>query len=134
MEIDKLTYLIINLCIKIHSKIGPGCYEKVYEEILCYELENLGIGFKRQLKLPVIYEGLKLKKGFKLDLIIDNKLITEIKTLFPLPSVYFKQVHTYLSLMNLKHGMLINFKVNKMKEGIHRVFNNFGGEQLEKDN
>jgi GxxExxY protein len=130
MDINKLTGIVVDLCIKIHSKVGPGCFEKVYEEILYYELCNLDIETKRQLVLPIKYEGLYIEKAYKLDLLIENKLVLELKSVHPLPSVYFNQMRTHLSLLNLKHGMLINFKVALMKEGIHRVFNNFGNEEM----
>jgi GxxExxY protein len=132
MDINKLTGLVIELCIKIHSKIGPGCFEKVYEEILYYELCRQNIEVKRQLLLPVSYEELNIDKAYKLDLLIEDSLVVELKSVHPLPPVYFNQIHTHLSLLNLKHGMLINFKVPLMKEGIHRVFNNFGRETLAK--
>lgn len=131
MDINKLTGTIVDLCIKIHSKVGPGCFERVYEEILYYELCKLGIEVKRQFLLPIHYEELHIDKAYKLDLLVENKLILELKSLHPLPPVYFNQIHTHLSCLNLKHGMLINFKVVLMKEGIHRVFNNFGKEGLE---
>ena len=130
IPINELTEIIIGLCIKIHSRVGPGCFERVYEEILYYELIKLGLKVLRQLMLPLDYEELHIKDSYKLDLFIENKLVVELKSVFPLPPVYFKQVHTYISLLNLKHGMLINFKVPTMKEGIHRVFNNFGKEEL----
>jgi GxxExxY protein len=130
MDINKLTGIVVDLCIKIHSKVGPGCFEKVYEEILYYELCNLNIETKRQLLLPLMYEELYIKKAYKLDLLIENKLVLELKSVHPLPSVYFNQMRTHLSLLNLKHGMLINFKVELMKDGIHRVFNNFGNEEI----
>jgi len=129
MDINKLTGIVVDLCIKIHSKVGPGCFERVYEEILYYELCKLGIEVKRQLLLPIEYEKLHIQKAYKLDLLVENKLVVELKSVFPLPPVYFNQLHTHLSLLNLKHGMLINFKVALMKEGIHRVFNNFGKEE-----
>ena len=129
IPINELTAIVIGLCIKIHSKIGPGCFEKVYEEILYYELVKLGFNVRRQLMLPIHYEELLIKDAYKMDLLIENKLITELKSLHPLPPVYFNQIHTHLSLTNLKHGLLINFKVPKMKDGIHRVFNNFGKEE-----
>jgi GxxExxY protein len=131
MHIDDLTEIVIGLCIKIHSKIGPGCYEIVYEEILYYELTKLGIKVERQIIMPIIWDDLDLPKAFKLDLLVDDKLILELKSVFPLPIVYFKQIKSHLSLMNLKHGFILNFKVNLMKEGIHRVFNNFGREQMD---
>jgi GxxExxY protein len=131
IPINELTEIVIGLCIKIHSKIGPGCFERVYEEILYYELTKLSFKVRRQLLLPIDYEELHIKDAYKIDLLIEDKLVTELKSLFPLPPVYFNQIHTHISLLNLKHGMLVNFKVPLMKDGIHRVFNNFGKEELE---
>jgi GxxExxY protein len=130
MSINKLTEIIIGVCIKIHSRIGPGCFERVYEELLYYELTKLGFKIRRQLLLPIQYEELFIKEAYKIDLLIEDKLVLELKSVFPLPPVFFKQVHTQLSLLNLKHGMLINFKAPLMKEGIHRVFNNTEKDQL----
>jgi GxxExxY protein len=130
IPINDLTEIVIGLCIKIHSRIGPGCFERVYEEVLYYELTKLGFKVQRQLLLPIEYDELYIKDAYKIDLLVEDKLVLELKSLFPLPPVYFNQIHTHLSLLNLKHGMLINFKVPLMKEGIHRVFNNFGREEL----
>ena len=131
MQINELTGIVVDLCVKIHSKIGPGCFEKVYEEILYYELQKLGINVHRQLFLPIEYETLTIDNAYKLDLLVENKLILELKSVYPLPAVYFKQLKTQLGLLNLKHGMILNFKVSLMKEGIHRVYNNFGQEEHE---
>jgi GxxExxY protein len=130
IPINELTGIVIDLCIKIHSRVGPGCFERVYEEILYHELTKLGFKVQRQLLLPIQYDELYIKDAYKIDLLVEDKLVLELKSLFPLPPVYFNQIHTHLSLLNLKHGMLINFKVPLMKEGIHRVFNNFGREEL----
>lgn len=130
MHIDNLTNLVINLCIKIHTRIGPGCFEKVYEEILFYELIQAEIKVERQLLLPINYENLKIKRAYKLDLLVDEKLVVELKSIHPLPPVFYNQLQTHLVLTNLKHGLLLNFKVPLMKDGIHRVFNNKGREQL----
>jgi GxxExxY protein len=130
IPIDELTGIVIDLCIKIHSRVGPGCFERVYEEILYYELTKLGLKVQRQLLLPIEYDELYIKDAYKIDLLIEDKLVTELKSKSPLPPVDFNQIHTHLSLLNLKHGLLLNFKVPKMKEGIHRVFNNFGKEEL----
>ena len=130
MDINKLTGIVVDFCIKIHSKIGPGCFERVYEEILYYELTKFGINTERQILLPIAYNELVIKDAYKLDLFLEKRLILELKSLYPLPPVYFKQIHTHFSLLNLQHGMLINFKVDLMKDGIHRVFNNFGKESL----
>ncbi len=131
MHIDELTGTVIDLCIKIHSRIGPGCYERVYEEILYYELTKLGIIVHRQTLLPIHYDELYIEGAYKIDLLIENMLVLELKAIDPLPPVYFKQIRTQLALLNLKHGMLLNFKVELMKDGIHRVFNNFGKERSE---
>ena len=130
IPINELTAIVVDLCIKIHSRVGPGCFERVYEEILYYELTKLGFDVERQLLLPIQDDELYIKDGYKIDLLIEGKLVTELKSVHPLPAVFFKQTHTHLSLINLKHGMLINFKVALMKDGIHRVFNNFGKEEL----
>ena len=80
--------------------------------------------------MPIDYDELHIENAYKLDLLIEDMLIVELKSLHPLPSVYFKQIHTHLSLMNMKHGMIVNFKEALMKDGIHRVFNNFGREKI----
>lgn len=130
IPINELTGIVTDLCIKIHSRVGPGCFERVYEEILYYELTKLGFKVQRQLLLPIQYDELYIKDAYKIDLLVEDKLVLELKSIFPLPTVYFNQIHTHLSLLNLKHGMLINFKVPLMKDGIHRVFNNSGREEL----
>lgn len=86
MEINKLTGIAVDLCIKIHSRIGPGCFERVYEEILYYELCKLGVEVKRQLHLPIKWEQLTIENAYKLDLLINNKLIIELKSIHPLPA------------------------------------------------
>ena len=89
IQINELTEIVIGLCIKIHSKIGPGCFERVYEEILYYELNKIGLFVKRQLLLPIDYEELHIKDAYKIDLLIENKLIVELKSKFPFPPVDF---------------------------------------------
>jgi GxxExxY protein len=93
-------------------------------------LIKLGINTGRQILLPIEWNELIIKDAYKLDLCLERKLVLELKSVHPLPAVYFKQIHTHLSLLNLKNGMLINFKVDLMKDGIYRVFNNFGKESL----
>ena len=100
---------MIGCCIKIHSRIGPGCFERVYEEILYYELTQSGLYVKRQLLLPVKYDELYIKDACKIDLLIEDKLIVLPKSKHPLPPADFNQVHTHLFLTNFKHGLLINF-------------------------
>ncbi|HEX2607704.1 MAG TPA: GxxExxY protein [Flavisolibacter sp.] len=126
MQIDDITYLVIDAALRIHSTVGPGCYEKVYEEILYYELHKQGLNMERQLIMPIQYEDLHIKNAYRIDLLVEGRLILEVKSAETVIPIHFKQVMTYLKLMHLKNGMILNFKVNKMKEGIHRVFNNFG--------
>ncbi|MEO5682531.1 MAG: GxxExxY protein [Chitinophagaceae bacterium] len=130
MSINELTGSVVTACIKIHSKVGPGCFEKVYEEILYYELTKIGLYVQRQVLSAIDYETQHIEKAYKLALIVENTLVIEWKSLTPLHAVYFKQIKTQLSLLNLKHGMLLNFKVELMKHGIYRIFNNFGREKL----
>jgi GxxExxY protein len=126
MEIDEITKAVIGVACKIHTKVGPGCLERVYEELMFYELIKLRLQVSRQICLPIQYEGLYIQNAYRLDLLVENQLIVELKVVYPLPPVFFDQVRTHLSLLNLKHGLLLNFKVSHMKEGIHRVFNNQG--------
>lgn len=126
IAINDLTAVVVDLCFKIHNKIGAGCYEKVYEEILSYELNKQGYHVERQLLLPIHYEDLFIPDAYKLDMLVEGRLILELKSIYPLPPVFFNQVKTHLSFLNLKHGMLLNFKVPRMKDGIFRIFNNSG--------
>jgi GxxExxY protein len=126
MDVNKFSGIIVDKAVKIHKLVGPGCYERVYEEILYFELIKAGLKVDRQKLMPIEYEDLVLKDAYKLDLLIEEKVIVEIKSLDVLLAVHFKQVMTYLKLLGLKNGMLLNFKVDLMKEGIHRVFNNNG--------
>jgi len=130
MKIDELTGLVIGACFKVHSRIGSGCLEKVYEELLHYELCLLGLDVLRQQTFPVKYEGLVIPNGFRLDLLVNLCLPLEIKAVHPLAPIHFDQVKSQLALLNLKNGMLLNFKIPHMKHGIHRIFNNPGEDQL----
>ena len=123
-----ITGIIVDSAVKIHSAIGPGCYERVYEELLYFELNKRQLNLERQLTMPIVYESLHISDAYKLDLLVESKVMVEIKSVEHILPVHFKQVNTYLKLMNLKHGMLLNFKVDLMKGGIYRVFNNFGKE------
>lgn len=104
-----------------------GCMKKSF----IMSLQSLAFSVHRQTLLPIHYEDLYIEGAYKIDLLVENMLVMELKAIDPLPSVYFKQIRTHLALLNLKHGMLLNFKVELMKEGIHRVFNNFGMERSE---
>ena len=121
--INDLSEIVIGLCIKIHKTLGVGLFESVYETVLCYELSKLEIPFVCQHPIPVYYEDVKMEVGFRADIIVDNKLLVEIKSIETLAPVHKKQVLTYLTLGNLEIGLLINFNNELLKDGITRLYN-----------
>ena len=123
MTENEISSVVVGLCLNIHKKYGPGLFESVYEEILSYELNKLGVIHTRQQGIPLVHEEIKLEIGFRADIIIENKVIIEIKSLESIAPVHHKQLLTYLKLTDLKLGMLINFNVNLIKDGIHRIVN-----------
>ena len=120
---NELATLAVNICFNIHKQYGPGLFESVYEEVFCYEWNKTGIEFVRQKGIKVIHEGVDMGIGFKPDLIIGSKLILELKSVEKLEEVHYKQLLTYLRLTDIKLGLLINFKVPLIKDGIHRIVN-----------
>ena len=120
---NDIAKLVVDICFKIHYKYGPGLFESVYEEIFCYEWQKTGIPFSRQQGISLIHEEIKMEVGFRADVIIDNRVIVELKSIDVLAPVHYKQVQTYLKLTDIKLGLLINFNVNLIKDGIHRVVN-----------
>jgi GxxExxY protein len=126
MEIDELTGIVLDSCIKIHTRIGPGCFEKVYQETLYYELYKMGLEIQRQTLMPIEYDELFIRDAYRIDLMVENKLVIEIKSVEKIAAVHFKQVMTYLKLTKLRNGVLLNFNVDLIKHGFHRVFNNEG--------
>jgi GxxExxY protein len=123
MSENEIAKTIVDLCLKIHKILGPGLLESVYEEVLVYELKKLGLAVLRQAGIPVIYEKIKLDIGFKADIIVESKVIVELKSIESLLPVHKKQLLTYLKLTNLKLGLLINFNENLIKNGIIRIAN-----------
>ncbi len=121
---NEISKLVVDLCFKIHKQYGPGLFEIVYEEIFCYEWVKNSIPFQRQCPIPLIHEEIKMEAGFRADIIIDKKVILELKSIDILAPIHYKQVQTYLKLTNLKLGLLINFNVALIKDGIHRIVNN----------
>jgi GxxExxY protein len=124
MTEDELSSIIIGAAIDVHTELGPGLLESVYETCLFYELKKIGLDVKRQVELPVVYKGMHLETGFRMDLIIEDKLIIEIKAVKELLDVHLAQTLTYLKLSNCKLGLLINFNEARVKRGIRRVVNN----------
>ena len=123
MTENELSKTAVNAAFKIHSTLGPGLLESAYEACLIYELEGLGLNVKKQVSLPIIYEGITLKVKYRIDILLDDKLIIEIKSVSMLNDVHLAQTLTYLKLTNLRLALLINFNVPKIKDGIKRVIN-----------
>lgn len=124
MNENELSRLVFNNALKVHQNLGPGLLESSYEECLFYELNRSGLLIERQKPLPLVYEEIKLNVGYRVDLLIENKLIVELKSVEALNEIHFAQLLTYLKLSNCKLGLLINFNVTLIKNGIKRIANN----------
>jgi GxxExxY protein len=120
---NEISYKVRGLVYKIYNELGPGLLESVYEEVLCYELKKLGLSVERQKVIPVSWDTITLKQGFRADIIIENKVIIEIKSVESLSKVHYKQLATYVKLTNLKLGLLINFNESNINNGIKRYIN-----------
>jgi GxxExxY protein len=123
MHENVLSGIIIDICYEIHTTLGPGLLESVYEEVLCFELEARGIPFERQKAVPVIWKNLKMDIGFRPDVIISKKVLVEIKSVENIAKSHPKIVLTYIRLSNIKLGLLINFSAPLLKDGITRLVN-----------
>jgi GxxExxY protein len=121
---NDLSYLIRGAAFKIHSKLGPGLLESVYEKVLSHELGKSGLNVQNQKCIPVVYDGLIFDAGFRLDLLVENKVIVEVKSVDALSDVHHKQLLTYLKLTSKKLGLLINFNTSDIKMSIVRIVNN----------
>lgn len=124
MTENDIAKIIVNTAYNIHVKLGPGLLESVYEEIMHYELQKQGLQVHRQKTIPVYWDELKMKIGFRADLIVENKVIIELKSVEQIAPVHPKQIVTYLKVTNLKLGLLINFNEKLIKNGITRIVNN----------
>ncbi len=123
MTENEISKLVFNAALKVHKALGPGLLESAYESCLFYELKKTGLKTERQKTLPLIYEDIKLDAGYRIDIIIEDKFIIEIKAVEILNDVHLAQLLTYLKLSDCKLGMLINFNVSLIKNGIKRVIN-----------
>lgn len=124
MTENEVAKIVVNILLKVHRNLGPGLLESVYEEVICHELTKTNLSFHRQHGIGVFYEDVKLDLGFRADIIIENKVIIEIKSIEALAPVHHKQLLTYLRLTNMKLGLLVNFNVELIKNGITRIVNN----------
>lgn len=119
-----VTAAIIGCAIKVHSSLGPGLLESAYEECLFYELNKSGLKVEKQKPLPLVYEEVKLECGYRADLLVESKVIIEIKSVEALNDVHLAQILTYMKLSKCEVGLLMNFNVTRLKDGIKRVLNN----------
>lgn len=121
---NDLSNKIIGVAIELHKILGPGLLESAYENALAYDLEQIGLAVNQQVPMPFVYKEIKLDVGYRIDIIVQNKVIIEIKSVETLAPVHFAQVLTYLKLSGIKLGLLINFNSKLLKDGIHRIVNN----------
>ena len=120
-KLNELTYQIIGCVYKVHSELGPGLLESTYEVCLEFELLKAGLKVEKQKKLPVFYDDLKLNAGYRIDMLIEDKIILELKAVEKIAPIHKAQIMTYLKLSNLKLGLLLNFNVINMRKGINRI-------------
>ncbi|HEY5535705.1 MAG TPA: GxxExxY protein [Ignavibacteria bacterium] len=120
MEFDTISNKIIDAAIEVHRHLGPGLLESAYEECLSFELKELGIKFERQKPLPVIYKTIKLEIGYRIDLLVENYIVVELKTVDKLNKVFEAQILSYMKFSGTKIGLLINFREVLLKDGIKR--------------
>ena len=125
MEINTITGIVIEESIKIHNDLGPGLLESVYEELLAYRLNKRGLNIKRQIPISVFYEKVKMDIGFRADMIVEDMVIVELKSVETLAPVHSKILLTYLKLTRITVGLLINFNEALLKNGIKRIVNNY---------
>lgn len=120
LEKEELTEQILNCAFKVHSKLGPGLLESAYQACLKYELEKLGFDVKSEVPVPLIYEEIKLECGYRIDLLVENQVILELKTVEQITDVHKAQVLTYLKFSGFRIGLLLNFRTKSLVKGIHR--------------
>lgn len=118
---EQIAAAIVDAALLVHRSLGAGLLESVYETCFCYELEKRGISVRRQVIVPVVYDGLQFDEGFRLDALVEERVICEIKAVTEMNPIYQAQLLTYLKLMNLRLGFLINFNVPRIKDGIKRL-------------
>ncbi len=118
---DPLTEKVIGLAIDVHRGLGPGLLESAYEECLCFELKSHDVSFRRQVSLPVVYKSVELNCGYRMDIVVDDKLVVELKTVERLLPLHDAQLLTYLKLSGIQTGLLLNFNTPVLKDGVRRL-------------
>jgi GxxExxY protein len=122
-DVNEVTEKIIGAAIEVHRHLGPGLLESAYEECLCYELDQAGLRFERQVHLPVYYKGLELQGAYRMDVVVEDAVVVEIKATEQMIPLYAAQVLTYLKSAHKAVGLLINFNVPVLKDGLKRIVN-----------
>jgi len=123
MDIEKIFKIVLDCSFKVHTELGPGLLESAYEKCLYYELQQSGLYVEKQKPLPLVYKEVNLEAGYRIDLLVENKIIVEIKSVESLADLHMAQIITYLKLSGCKLGLLVNFNVRHLKDGIKRVIN-----------
>lgn len=123
MNENDLSFKIIGIALELHKNVGPGLLESVYENALAYDLRLAGLKVEQQVKMPFIYKEIRMDVGYRLDLLVENKVVIEVKSIEYLAPVHYAQILTYLKLSELKLGLLINFNSKLLKDGTHRIVN-----------
>lgn len=124
-QIDELSYKVIGCAMEVHKTLGPGLFENIYEQALVHELTLNGIPVKTQVEIEINYKGTNLGNGLRLDVLVDNTLIVELKSVEELKPLHHKQLLTYLRLTDKRVGLLINFNTENLKDGINRIVNKY---------
>ena len=123
MHLNEISGEIVDAAFKVHSQLGPGLLESVYERVLAYELRKRGLPVETQQSVPIRYDGVDFDEGFRLDLLVNDAVIVEVKSIEEIASIHKKQLLTYLKLRDKRLGLLINFNVELIKQGITRIAN-----------
>ncbi|NEU08747.1 GxxExxY protein [Flavihumibacter sp. R14] len=124
MTENDLSYQIIGAALELHKNIGPGLLESSYENALAYDLRQMGLEVRQQVPMPFVYKEIRMDVGYRLDMVVEDKIIVEVKAIESLASVHYAQLLTYLKISQLKLGLLINFNCKILKDGLHRIVNN----------
>ena len=123
MSENDIAHKILGCAFEVHKALGPGLLESAYQECLCYKLQQSGLSFHKEKPMPLIFEGVTLECGYRIDILVENKVVIEIKSIDALNDVHLAQILTYMKLGNYKLGLLLNFNVALLKQGIKRVIN-----------
>ena len=124
MNENEISKIVLDVAFKLHTAVGPGLLESAYEAALAHDLSEKGLLVETQVPVPFVYKDVKLEVGYRIDILVNKKVIIEIKSVEQLAPVHFAQTLTYLKLANKKLGLLINFNTKHLKDGIHRIVNN----------